>query len=128
MAQKIVISKAGYNAFTESNKNSYIFHSDYNTFKILAEGKLTSQSVTGNPTTFQVAHGKNYIPAVMAFIKYPDGYVTLPEGNTRDSSITTQRYWEVEIDNTYIYFVCYKGSSANYSVDVKYYIFETPGN
>ena len=35
---KIKVSKSGYNALTESNVNNYIFHSDYNTFKIVKSG------------------------------------------------------------------------------------------
>lgn len=133
MAQKLVISKAGFNALTESDPNNYIFHSDYNTFKILSEGTLTSQSVTANPSTFTVAHGISGIPAVMAFIKYPDGYIALPRGMPRDTTssylaVANRRYWSVEIDSTYIYFVCFKGTTADYSVDIKYYIFEAPGN
>lgn len=116
MTQKIVITKAGHEALTEANINEYIFHSDYNTFKVLAEGSITGQVVTGNPTTFTVAHGKDYVPAVMAFIKYPDGYVTLPGGSERADFI---RHWEVEIDSTNIYFMVYNGDSGagSYSVN-----------
>jgi len=133
MTQVIKISKAGYNALTETDINNYIFHSAYNTLKILAEGLLTSQSVTGNPTTFSVAHGRSNIPAIMAFVKYPDGYVTLPRGIPRDTpstylDVVNSRYWQVEVDSTNVYFVCYKGTTANYSVDIKYYIFEAPSN
>jgi len=133
MAYKIVITKAGYNALTESDKNNYIFHSDYNTLKIISEGVITAQTVTANPTTFTLEHGRSYIPAVMAFIKYPDGYVALPRGIPRDTTdtylgVANSRYWKVEMDATYIYFICYKGTTANYNVDIKYYIFEAPGN
>jgi hypothetical protein len=128
MAQEIRISKAGYNALTEAEKNNYIFHSTYNTFKILAEGSLTTQAVSADPTTFQVAHGKSYTPAIMAFIKFPDGYVTLPQGGARSNVPPTYRYWVVEVDATNIYFMVYKGGGANYNVDIHYYVFETPSN
>ncbi len=133
MAIKITISKQGYEADTESDVNNYIFHSDYNTFKIIGEGILSSQSVTANPSTFSVAHGVGVVPAVMAFIEYPDGYVTVPRGMSHDTTsafldVVNSRYWVVEVDDTYIYFVCYKGTTANYSVNIRYYIFEAPGD
>lgn len=128
MAQKIVISKSGYNALTESDQNNYIFHSDYNTFKIISESTLTSQSITGDPTTVSLAHGLDYIPAVMAFAKFPDGYVTLPRGTERAGTPPNDRDWIVEVDDTYVYFMFYKNGSANYSVDLKCYIFEAPAN
>jgi hypothetical protein len=110
MAQKIVITRAGHEALTEAEIKEYIFHSDYNTFKILAEGSLSAQAITANPTTLSVAHGKSYTPAVMAFIKYPDGYVTLPGGVSRADF---SRRWEVEVDGTNIYFVVYKGGGTS---------------
>lgn len=126
MSKKIVITKGGYNALTETDPNNFIFNSDYNTFKILAEGTLLSQSVTASPTTFSVAHGQSITPAVFAFIQFPDGYVALPNEKERADAIPVDRYWIVEVDATNIYFMCYKGSLANYSVDIKYFIFETP--
>lgn len=128
MPAKIMVAKSGKNVFTSTNPNDYIFHSDYNTFKILATGKLTSQSVTGSPTTFTFAHGQSSIPAVYAFAKFADGYTALPDEKERADVHPVDRYWRVEMDSTYVYFMFYKGSSANYSVNIRYYIFETPGS
>src|SRR3990167_5165707 len=124
MTFEIRIAKSGKNALTSTDPNDFIFHSKYNTFKILKEDTLLSQSVTGDPTTFQIAHGQSIIPAVFAFAKYPDGKVALPQEN--DYSNGTQKYWLLEFDTTNIYFLFYKNGSANYSVDINYYIFETP--
>lgn len=124
MTPQIRVAKSGKNALTSTDPNDFIFHSDYNTFKILKEGTLTSQSVTGDPTTFQIAHNQSIIPAIFAFAKYPDGYVSLPQES--DYSNGTQKYWLLEADNTNIYFLFYKNGAANYNVDIKYYVFETP--
>jgi hypothetical protein len=40
MAQGIRISKTGVDVLTATNPNDFIFHSDLNTFKILAEGSI----------------------------------------------------------------------------------------
>jgi len=126
MAQIMAVSKQGKDVLTATNPNDFIFHSSYNTFKIKSEGILSSQSVTANPTTFTVAHGQSGIPGVFAFAKFPDGYVTLPGGKERADAWPVDRYFAVEVDNTNLYLMFYKGSSANYSVDIKYYIFEVP--
>ena len=61
-----------------------------------------------------------------AFIKFPDGYVATPNEKERADATPVDRYWLVEVDDTNIYFMCYKGGSVNYNVDIKYYLFETP--
>ncbi len=126
MTQELRVAKQGESAFS-TDPNDFIFHSRYNTFKILDEGILTSQSVTADPTTFSVAHGQSTTPSVYALAKFADGYVAQPNDKERaDSTKPIERYWRVEVDATNIYFVFYKGATANYSVSIKYYIFETP--
>ena len=120
----IAVSKQGKNVLTATNPNDFIFHSNYNTFKILKEGTLTSQTVNADPTTFSVAHGRGELVAVYAFAKFPDGYVALPVEIPRSGE--TARYFELDVDNTNVYFVFYKGATANYNVDIKYYVFEAP--
>jgi hypothetical protein len=128
MAYEIRVSKAGVNVLTATDPNDFIFHSAYNTFKILAEGSATSQTVNANPKTFTVAHSQSSIPAVYAFAKFPDGYVALPNESDRALTGSGDRYWLVEVDATNIYFIFYQGGSGNYNVDIKYYIFETPAS
>jgi hypothetical protein len=127
MTSKVIVAKIGKDALTATNPNDFIFHSDYNTFKIISEGTLTSQSITASPTTITLAHSQSSVPAVFAFAKFPDGYVALPGEKERADVHPVDRYWTVEIDSTNIYFLFYKGASANYSVNIKYYIFEAPG-
>ena len=126
MTQTIRVSKAGKNVLTESNFNNYIFYSDKNTFKILATGLLTSQTVDANPKTFTVAHEQSVTPNFFAFCEFPDGKVATP--NSKD--YTYQPYssdgygqFDVEVDATNLYFILTKPSS-NYNVNIRYYLFE----
>lgn len=125
MSKKVIVPKIGGDP-NSGNPNDFIFHSDYNSFKIIAEGKLTSQTVSANPTTLTVAHGQSITPAIYAYIKYPDGYIAMASGAERADTYPLDRYCWVEVDGTNIYFLMYKGSGSNYSVSVKYFIFETP--
>jgi len=122
----IKLSKEGKDALNATDPNDFIFHSDYNTFKIIKEGVLTAQSVTADPTTFSVAHNQTNVPAFYAFAKFADGYVALPNQKERADAAPVERYWLCEADSTNLYFTFYKGASANYSVSIKYYVFESP--
>lgn len=126
------VAKNGISALSK-NPNDYIFHSDLNTFKILDEGILASQTVNADPTTFTLAHNQPSIPGVYAFAEFPYGYVSLPdqtnfEFRDKPSATFANRYWNIKIDATNIKFIFYKGATANYNVDIKYYIFEVPGS
>jgi hypothetical protein len=126
MSSIVAMTKQGKDALTETNPNNFIFHSDYNTFKVVSQGVVSSQTVDANPKIFTLAHGQSGVPAVYAFAKFPDGFVALPNEKERAGVDPVDRYWLVDIDSTNIRFNFYKGSGSNYSVDISYYIFEVP--
>ena len=127
MTQQIRVAKSGKDALTSTNPNDFIFHSEYNTFKILLEGGLSAQTVDADPKTFSVAHGQSSIPSVYAIAKFADGYACPPGDKERaDNTKPVERYWRVEVDATNIYFIFYKGATANYVISLHYYVFETP--
>lgn|SRR3990167_1072596 len=128
MTFQIRVAKAGKNALTSTDPNDFIFHSAYNTFKIIDEDTLLSQSIDTNPKTLTVAHEQNSTPVVFAFTKYPDGIICLPNSfdypYAYESGGVGGRF-NIQVDATNIYFVFEKPGST-YSVDIKYYIFEAP--
>lgn len=126
MAQKLLVSKSGKNVLSSSLvPKDYILHSDYNSFQIVVEGGLTAQSINADPKTLTVAHNLGYIPAAMAFAKFPDGYVAPAQTGQRGSSLGYQRRFYLQTDATNIYLIFYQGVSGTYSVDLKYYIFNS---
>ena len=125
MSKVFKIIKIG-KSIDSTDPNDFIFNSSYNTLKIIKKATLTSQSITANPTTITIAHNQLIVPAVYAYVKYPDGYVAMANGRERADTHPLDRYFWLEVNSTNIYFLFYKGSSANYSVDLTYYIFETP--
>ncbi|MDE2026119.1 MAG: hypothetical protein KGJ07_06500, partial [Patescibacteria group bacterium] len=58
MTEILAASKAGYNVLTETDPNNFIFHSSYNTFKILVSGTASIAATTGN-NTITVTHNMN---------------------------------------------------------------------
>lgn len=126
MPSEIRVAKSGKNALTESNPNNFIFHSAYNTFKIIATGTVNF-SLANNPSAvqyFTVAHSLDYIPFVIAFCKFPDGYVGGVGAWERNNSDTW--FAALEVDADHIYFGFWNTVSGSPQVTVKYYIVEVP--
>jgi len=70
MSQGLAIAKIGVDALEATDPNDFIFHSDYNTFKIIAVFTLnvTLAASTSNQS-FTQAHGLSFIPLVRGFAK-----------------------------------------------------------
>ena len=127
MTYTIAISKAGVNVLTATDPNDFIFHSEYNTFKIVAQGKITSQTVNSDPKTFTVAHNLGYAPNFYAFCKFPDGKTSMAGPHAfpydRDTRVFfTGPDFTPEVNSTNFYFIFTK-PGANYNVDIKWYAF-----
>ena len=129
MTQLAAFSRQGIDALTATDPNDFIFNSNLNTFKILAEGILSNQTINSNPKTISVSHGLDYAPNFYAFCKFPDGKVALAGPlsfnflGTGSSPGTNYGEFTPEVDSTNLYFVLTRPGS-NYSVSIKWYIFE----
>lgn len=125
MSYDFRITKAGYNALTETDPNKYIFHSAYNTFKILKEA-TDSISYTTNG-----AYNKNHNlslsnpAAFLVFMKFPDGYTAMLNGTFGGVSRNRTFSALVGITTTQLKFIIF-GDGASHTINYKYYIFETP--
>lgn len=67
MSHKVIISKVGYNALTETDPRNLIFSSDYASLKYYAEGS-TSVSGSAGTHTVEITHGLGYKPFFVAYI------------------------------------------------------------
>lgn len=120
MAYKIKISKAGYNALTETDPNNLVFSSDYNTLKYWKAGSVDVEgsvayydSYTDFFGTFYrfrkevtVAHNLGFKPFFVAFVnRFP--------GTTSEYHMVPGQFFDflayvtanVYADSTYLYFV-----------------------
>lgn len=123
------ISLPGYDAGTDTNPTHYIFHSDYNTFKILYQGTASVAIGTGS-NIYAIAHNSPINPPALAiFAKFPDGYTTSLSFNNIDAySNTYQQLNGRSINNTYwdgtnIYLYDASVGTA-YTVNIGWYVFE----
>lgn len=125
--QAIKVSKQGIDAGTATDANSFIFHSDLNTFKIVKEG-TTAINYTGTVAgTYSFAHNSpiGSPTAYMVFMKFPDGKTTILPGVMGVFSYDSNwNVYKTIMDSTNIYMRIQ--GTGNATLPLKYYIFETP--
>ena len=123
MAQKIRISKPGYNVLTETDLDNIVFDSLYDTLKYYASGSV-DVTVSGSSVEATVTHNLGYIPFFTCFVnKYGNGsggdYNMCP-GIINDFGVYV--YSQVYADTTKLYFKVYTASASN-TFTFKYKIF-----
>ncbi len=126
MSKKILLSKSGVNALTATNPNDFIFHSDYNTFKIISSGTI-QQSISSGTQNLSLAHGLGYIPLVLGFLKVDslDEALSPSWMFFHTSPYTSVSLNRVSADATNAYFRV-QNLFGTLTANIKYYIFEVP--
>lgn len=126
MPQELRVSKATKDALTSTEAKDYLFHSAYNTFKIIATG--TAQfNVAHNPTsetTQAISHGLSYRPFAIAFCRFPDGYVSGVGGWQRSGA--NLWFTNLKVTSTHLVFCFFNGTGSTQTVTVRYYVVEAP--
>lgn len=125
MTYLIAVSKAGENVLTATDPNDFIFHSGYNTFKIIAEGTYspTLGDSGGAETSTSKAHGQSITPFVFAFCEFANSRVG-GVGNRASNA----NFWftRLIVNSTNMNFYYINDTGGNYSPVFKYYITEIP--
>jgi hypothetical protein len=116
MTQKIVISKAGYDAGTVTDVANIIYSSDYDTLKYYTSGSI-SVTTSGTHNEGTIAHNLGYIPFFVAFASgvTPEGYYAMIPQMFADAGDAA--YVTAYADNTNLYFRI----ETNMSVTANYY-------
>lgn len=124
---QLKVAKSGVDATKTNDPNDFIFHSDYNTFKIV-DTDIVTDTLNFETKTITVAHGLSYIPLVYAFLKadtndeaISDRYMFLVTGIYSNVSLDL-----VSADSTNIYFVVKQFNAQDVEINIKYYLFEVP--
>lgn len=134
MTQKIVISKTGKNAISETNPDNIIFSSDYNTLKYYSSGyvNVNYNENTSNVLTFYkgtVAHGLDYIPFFYTYVDITSSGTFTPCPKLL-SFMTINQSFYAYADATNINFVCLmQGTSGSArTAKFRYFIFKNKIN
>lgn len=121
--KEIRIAKAGKDALTATDPNDFIFHSAYNTFKIIAQGTHNpTVSNNGTSETYSIkAHEQSYVPFVFAFCKFTNSRVGGVGSKASDVDFWFTR---LTVDATNITFYYVNNTGGNYTPVFAYYICE----
>lgn len=127
----VALAKLTKNVFS-TEPNDFIYHSSYNTFKIILEGtKNITLAASTNNQTFSQAHGLGFIPLPDAFAKR-SGASQVFKPNGRDVELWGAKLGmtgdvkfnkvTADIDNLYFNFDNAKGSTVD--VSIRYFCLE----
>ena len=131
MTQVVKIAKIG-KSTNSTDPNDFIFHSSYNTFKIILEGTRSITLVAStNNQTFSQAHGLDLIPVPAAFAKQTGvDQVFLPNGMDVDlwgaklGFTGDVKFNYVSSDSTNINFNFDNASGSSIGVNIRYFALE----
>ena len=128
--QVVKVAKIGKSVYS-NDPNDFIFHSSYNTFKIVLEATKTGTlAATTNNQTISVAHGQPFIPLVAAFAKLDgENQVFLPNGldvtlwgpKLGMTGDVTFNY--ISADNTNVYFN-FDNTDVSIGISIRYFLLE----
>jgi hypothetical protein len=128
----VAVARIGKNVFS-INPNDFIFHSDYNTFKIVVEAtkNITLATSTSNQT-FTQAHLQTFIPLPAAFAKQASiSQVFLPNADNVDLwgpklgwTSTGVRFNYIACDATNIIFNFDNSNGSTKDIAIRYFILE----
>ncbi len=128
MTVKIVVTKSGFDADTETNPDNIVFSTEYNTLKYYLNGNQSIQIVgdgTLKTTTVEITHDLGYVPF---FLVYVDDFVAA-NGHYNivpftSSTVTVTRAAEAWADTTKLYLKMTNKSSNTYTAHFYYKIFK----
>ena len=130
--QVVKIARIGKDA-RSTDPNDFIFHSAYNTFKIIEEAtKEVTLAASTNDQTFTQAHGLLFIPLVTAFaIETGVDHVFLPNSVNKDlwgpklgwtSTGAQFNYIAADIDN--VIFNFNNTVASEKTINIRYFLLE----
>ena len=124
MSKQIRVARGGKNALTSTDPNDFIFHSEYNTFKIIEEGSeefvMGATGEEEESVSIETTHSNLF---AFVFIKFADGRVAGPGTKAAGANFWFTR---AEVDGANILFSYVNLTGGNYTATFKYYFCEQP--
>ncbi len=128
----IAVTKIGENALTSTDPNDFIFHSAYNTFKLIIDAtKAVTLAASTNNQTFSQAHGLSFVPLVTGFAKInSQARVFAPNGGDVElwgpklGMVADIDFVYIEADATNIYFNFNNRKGSTQAMTIRFYCLE----
>lgn len=120
MAQKLIVSKSGFDALTETDPRNLIFDSSLNYLKTSQSGSITLASTTGDTVYGTVSHNLGYRPLTLAYFNIPgdnkwyinfsSGFSQNPQFNLFDNNTVIFSYAPIDPGTAQVlYEIFYEG-------------------
>lgn len=131
MNQVVKVARIGKNALSLDPRD-FIFHSSYNTFKIVLEG-TKSVAIPQSQTAYEVtqAHGLEFTPLVTAFCNddatqvYPCGGGSIYLAGAKVATTYTTKLVKIKTDATNIkFYFDTRAYGADKTVNIRYFCLE----
>lgn len=123
MSEKIVISKAGFDATTTTNPANLIFSSDYNTLKYYLSG-TASMIIAGNGNTQNqqavIAHNLGYKPFFTCLVSQGNSFYNTVPMNQQAAGPNTTLYAGAYADGTSLYLTLQTNFASGSTATVNY--------
>lgn len=124
MSNQFRIAKVTKNALTATDPRDFVFHSSYNTLKIVNEGSHSPTLATNASESFSdVAHGLSYTPFTLGFCKFANNRVAPP--GTKASNVNFH-FTNLRVNSTNVRFGYLNLTGGNYSPAFRYMQTEVP--
>jgi hypothetical protein len=129
MSNRIAVAKSGKNALTATDPNDFIYHSDYNTFKILSTGLYEPTVAANTTTTYTIAHNLETIPVVYAFLRQDTVDAVVTPNNFINNVSGLNYYLAIETlgaDYQNIRITVSNDDSSSHVAHIRYWLLEAP--
>jgi hypothetical protein len=129
----VKVAKIGVNAESSNDPNDFVFHSYFNTFKIITElTKSITLLASTNNQSFTQSHGLSFIPLITAFAKQTTiNQVFLPNsdninlwGTKLGWTSTGVRFNYISADATNVTFNFDNTNATTINVNIRYFLLE----
>lgn len=133
MGKVLAVSKQGVNILESTDPKDAIYHSDYNTFKIIIQAtKSITLAASTNNQSFTQAHGLSFIPLVTGFARVSgENTVFMPnqEGISFWNSVSGVfgngvKFNYIKVDATNITFNFDNTNGSTKDVSIRYFCLE----
>lgn len=126
MAQKIIITKKGYDAVDESAQKNLIFDSALNHLKTALSGSKELTAEANATASHSFDHGLAIRPLVVAYFRDTSDtkwYVTMTQVEVTSVRKSTWLNVHVYVDTTKVYFLVINRTASQKTVEIQYEVF-----
>ena len=125
----LALTKDGIDVKTATDPNDFIYHSDYNTFKIIGNDTEDFTIPANSTAIYTVEHGLLIVPLVKAFMREDTKNAVVTQNNSIVDVVGLSCYLSLDAvgaDYTQLKFTITNHDSSSHVAHIRYWLFEVP--